>query len=452
MFGFKFLGNTRVPHNKNTADMQPVKMTTPKEVLLPMSQHLGAPATPVVKVGDEVKVGQLIAEANGFVSSPIYSSVSGKVTKIEPFTTSAGAEVMAVRIESDGLMTVADGITAPVVEDLDSFLLAVRNSGVVGLGGAGFPTAAKLDAAKKGGIHTVVINGAECEPYLTGDTRTMLDDSKYLYEGVMLLDQYVGTVERFFFAVEKNKPECIEELARVFQDNPKVTVSTLPSLYPQGAERVAVYNTTGIVIPEGKFPADVGVLVINVSTLAFIAKYVECGMPLVERCVTVDGSAVAEPKNLLVPIGTSIAEVIEAAGGLKEEAGKVLYGGPMMGTPAANMECPVLKTTGGLTVLTVKDATEPDATACIHCGKCVEVCPMGLYPTSITKAFDISTTEDRMARFEELSITLCMECGCCSYVCPARRPLVQNNRLAKSSYRAYKAHQAKLIKVEEKEI
>ena len=419
-------------------------MASPKEVLLPMSQHLGAPATPVVKVGDEVKVGQLIAEANGFVSSPIYSSVSGKVTKIEPFTTTAGAEVSAVRIESDGLMTVCEDITAPEVTDLDSFLAAIRKSGVVGLGGAGFPTSAKLNAAKNGSIHTVVINGAECEPHLTSDTRTMLDDSKYVYEGITLLDKYVGTVEKFYIAIEKNKPQCIEELARVFQDNPKVTVSTLPSLYPQGAERVAVYNTTGIVVPEGKFPTDVGVLIMNVSTLAFIAKYVETGMPLVERCVTVDGSAVAEPKNLIVPIGTSVGDVIEAAGGLKEEAGKVLYGGPMMGNPASSLESPVLKTTGGLTVLTVKDATEPEATACIHCGKCVDACPMGLYPTNFTKALDITTTDDRMARLEELAITLCMECGCCSYVCPARRPLVQNNRLAKSSYRAYKAHQAQL--------
>ena len=445
MFGFKFLGNTHVPHNKNTADMQPVRMSTfPKEVLLPMSQHLGAPATPVVKVGDQVQVGQLIAEASGFVSSPIYSSVSGKVLKIEAYTTPAGAEVSAVRIENDGLMTVYEGITPPVAEDLDSFLLAIRNSGIVGLGGAGFPTAVKLDAAKKGGIKTVVINGAECEPYLTGDTRTMLDDSKYLFEGIELLDKFIGTVENFYFAVEKNKPECIEELARVFQDNPKVTVSTLPSLYPQGAERVTVYNTTGVVIPEGKFPADMGVLVINVSTLAFIAKYFETGMPLVERCVTVDGSAVAEPKNLIVPIGTPVCDVIEAAGGLKEKVGKVLYGGPMMGVPVANLNEPTIKTTGGLTVMSLKDSIEREITACIHCGKCVDACPMSLYPTNFTKALDIENTDDRMARLEELSITLCMECGCCAYVCPANRPLVQNNRLAKSSYRAYKAHKASL--------
>ena len=444
MFGFRFLGNTHVPHHKNTADMQPVKMTAPKEVLLPMSQHLGAPATPVVKVGDEVKVGQLIAEANGFVSSPIYSSVSGKVTKLDAYINGAGNNVAVVRIESDGLMTEYEGITPPEVTDLDSFLAAVRASGLVGLGGAGFPTAVKLDAARKGEIHTVVINGSECEPYLTSDTRTMLDHSDLICEGVNLLDKFIGTVKKFVFAVENNKPACIEELVRVFQDNEKVSVKPLPSLYPQGAERVTVFNTTGIVIPEGKFPADVGVLVMNVTSVATLAKYIMTGMPLVERCVTVDGSAVKEPKNLIVPIGTPIRDVIEAAGGTKEEIGKVLYGGPMMGNPICSLDEPVLKTTGGLTVMNVKDATERPTTACIHCGKCVDVCPMGLYPTNFTKALDISNIDERMQRLEDLSITLCMECGCCSYVCPANRPLVQNNRLAKTSYRAYKARKTEL--------
>ena len=444
MFGFKFLGNTKVPHRKNTADLQPVRMTPPNEVLLLTAQHIGAPATPVVKVGDEVKVGQLVAEASGFVSSPIYSSVSGKVTKIDSYITYTGATVPAIKVESDGLMTVCEDITPPVAEDLDSFLTAVRNSGVVGLGGAGFPTAVKLDAVKKGNIKTIVINGSECEPYLTSDTRTMLDESKYVYEGIALLEKFVGTVENYYFAVEKNKPECIKELARVFQDNPKVTITALPSRYPQGAERVTVYNTTGIVIPEGKLPADVGVLLINVSTLAAIAKYFETGMPLVERCVTVDGSAVAEPKNLIVPIGTPIRDVIEAAGGLKEEAGKFLFGGPMMGNPACSLDDPITKTTNGLTVLNLKDSVDPNATACIHCGKCVEACPMGLYPTSITKVLTVENTEEKMAKLEKLCITLCMDCGCCSYVCPAKLPLVQNNRLAKSSYRAYKAHKANL--------
>ena len=444
MFGFKFLGNTHVPHHKNTADMQPVKMTPPSEIVLSMAQHIGAPATPVVKVGDQVKVGQLVAEATGFVSSPIYSSVSGKVTKIDAYVNGAGNNVATVRIENDGLMTEYEGITPPEITDLDSFLKAVRASGLVGLGGAGFPTAVKLDAARKGQINTVVINGAECEPYLTSDTRTMLDESESIFEAVSLLDTYVGTIEKFVFAVESNKPQCIEELARVFQDNPKVSVKPLPSLYPQGAERVTVYNTTGIIIPEGKFPADMGVLVINVTSLATIAKYVKTGMPLVERCVTVDGSAVSEPKNLIVPIGTPISAVIDAAGGVKEEIGKVLYGGPMMGNPVCSLDEPVLKTTGGLTVMNVKDAQEKEISACIHCGKCVDVCPMSLYPTNFTKALDIANTDERMQRLEDLSITLCMECGCCSYICPANRPLVQNNRLAKTSYRAYKARQATL--------
>ena len=444
MLGFKFLGNTHVPHNKNTADLAPVKMAPPKEVLIPTSQHIGAPATPIVKVGDEVKVGQLIAEATGFVSAPIHASVSGKVTKIDSYLSPMGSTVPAIRIESDGLMTPDENVAPPAVSDLDSLIEAVRNSGLVGLGGAGFPTAVKLNAAKNGGIHTIVINGSECEPYLTSDTRTMLDDSGYIYKGIALLDKYIGTVENFYIAVEKNKPECIEELARIFQDYPKVTISALPSLYPQGAERVTVYNATGIVIPNGKLPADVGVLVINVSSLAFIAKYVETGMPLVERCITVDGSAVADPKNLIVPIGALVGDVIEAAGGLKEEAGKILYGGPMMGIPVCSLEEPTLKNNNGLTVFTKKDATVKDATACIHCGKCVEKCPMSLYPTSITAALEISNKDDRMAKLEELNILLCMECGCCSYICPASRPLVQNNRLAKNAYRAYTAHKATL--------
>ena len=444
MFGFKFLGRTHIPHHKNTAEMPAVRMTSPKEVLLPMSQHIGAPATPVVKVGDEVKVGQLIAEPSGYVSSPIYSSVSGKVLKIEDYLRPDGRTVSAIRIESDGLMTLCEDITPPEVSDFDSFIAAVRASGLVGLGGAGFPTSVKLDAVKKGEIKEIVINGAECEPYLTSDTRAMLDESESIFDGIALLEKYVPSAEKFIFGIENNKPSCIEEMARIFQDNPKVTVQPLPSLYPQGAEKVIVHNTTGKVIPEGKLPADVGVLVINVTSLSVLAKYVKTGMPLVERCVTVDGSAVAEPKNVIAPIGTSIGELIEFAGGLKEEPGKVLYGGPMMGIPAANLNEPITKTTGGITVLNIKDSTERDSSACIHCGKCVEACPLNLDPTAYSKALKIESKEEKMERLEEYKINLCMECGCCSFVCPANRPLVQNNRLAKTALREYKAHKANL--------
>ena len=444
MFGFKFLGKARIPHHKNTAEMPPIKMTPPSEVLLPMSQHIGVPATPIVKVGDEVKVGQLIAEASGYVSSPIYSSVSGKVIKMDSYLRSDGKVVPAIRIQSDGLMTVADGIAPPEVSDLDSFILAVRNSGLVGLGGAGFPTSVKLDAVKKGAIDTVVINGAECEPYITADTRTMLDESESVYDGIALIEKYIPSVESFIFGIEENKTAAIEEMARIFQDNHKVTIQPLPSLYPQGAEKVIIKNTTGRVVPEGKLPADVGVLVINVTSLSILAKYVKTGMPLVERCVTVDGSAIKEPKNVIVPIGTSLGDVIEFAGGTLEAPGKVLFGGPMMGIPAASLDEPTLKTTGAITVLTVADSLEREATACIHCGRCVSVCPHSLNPTAFSKALNIENTDERMERLEEYSLNLCMECGACSFVCPARRPLVQNIRLAKSTLRDYKSHKSTL--------
>ena len=443
MFGFKFLGNTHVPHNKNTAGTVPVKMTTPKEVLLPMSQHIGAPATPIVKVGDEVKVGQLIAESSGYVSSPVHASISGKVTKIENYLRPDGNAVSAIRIESDGLMTVSEEVVPPVVEDIDSFINAARASGLVGLGGAGFPTAVKLDAIKKGGIHTIVINAAECEPYITSDTRTMLDRADAIFDGISLLEKFVPTAEKFVFGIEKNKPECIEEMARIFQDNPKVSILPLPALYPQGAEKIIIHNTTGIVVPEGKLPADVGVLVMNVTSLAVLAHYIKTGMPLVEKCVTVDGTAVKNPMNVIVPIGSFISDVVEFAGIDAENVGKVLFGGPMMGAPACAFSEPIDKRTNALTFFTWQDAIDRDASACIHCGRCVDACPMKLNPTAFTKALGLGR-DDKMAKLEEYSVALCMECGCCSFVCPANRPLVQNNRLAKSALREYKAHQQKL--------
>ena len=444
MFGSKFLGNTRVPHHKNTADMQPIKMAPPKDVLLLLSQHIGTPAAPVVKVGDEVKVGQLIAESTGYVSSPIHSSVSGKVTKIESYLTSNGKNTAAIRIESDGLMTPAENLAPISVTDLDSLIYAARESGLVGLGGAGFPTAVKFDALKKGIINTVVINGAECEPYITSDTYTMLAESDMVHYGVSLLEQCAPDVERFVFGIENNKPECIHELVRVFGDDSKASVKPLPSRYPQGAEKVLIYNTTGLIVPEGKLPSDVGVLVINVTTLAALAKYVKTGMPLVERCITVDGSAVKEPKKVVAPIGTSVKDILDFAGGIKEDVGKILIGGPMMGNSIHSIDEPITKTTGSIVALNTKDATLDEPTNCIHCGRCVSSCPMFLNPTEFSKALNIEILEERIARLEECHINLCMECGCCSYVCPASRPLVQNNRLGKIAVRSYHDHQSNL--------
>ena len=443
MFGFKFLGNTHIPHNKRTAESSPLRMTSVGEVLLPVAQHIGAPATPIVKVGDEVKVGQLIAESAGYVSSAIHSSVSGKVVKIEDYLLYNGKTVPAIRIQSDGLMTVSDQITPPQVTDLDSFIGAVRTSGLVGLGGAGFPTAVKLDAAKKGTIHTVIINVAECEPYITCDTITVMEQYEAICEGIAMLQQYIPSAEKFIFGVEQNKPECIAKLKDTFKDNSKVSVATLPSLYPQGAEKVLIYNTTKLVVPEGKLPADIGVLVINVTSLAFLANYIKTGMPLVEKCITVDGSAVTEPKNVIVPIGTSVRDVLAFVGVDNETIGKVLFGGPMMGVAAHSLDQTIEKRTNALTVLGVQDAVEREATACIHCGRCVKACPMQLNPTAFSKALDLGT-EEKMAKLEENRINLCMECGSCSYVCPASRPLLPNNRLAKAALRDYKAHQSTL--------
>ena len=438
------LGNTKIPHNKNTANMIPVRMPPPAEVLLPMSQNIGAPATPVVKVGDYVKVGQLIADSNSPVSSPIYSSVSGKVAKIETYLRSDGKSVPAVRIESDGLMTVCEDITPPTVTDVESFIAAIRSSGIVGLGGAGFPTAIKMNIAPDVNIDTVIINGAECEPYITVDTRTMLDQSEDVREGIELLKKFITGATKYVIGIEKNKPACIDEMKRVFGGDPTVSVKTLPLRYPQGAEKVLIHTVTKRVVPEGKLPIDVGVLVINVTTVAALARYIKTGMPLVERCITVDGSAINSPMNVIAPLGTPIRDLIAFTGGLKEDPVKVIFGGPMTGFAAHSLDEPVVKTTGAVLAFTKKDAEAKPATACIHCGRCVESCPHMLEPTSFCKALDIKDQKERFLRLEELKINLCVECGCCSYVCPARRPLVESNRIAKNFVREYKANSENL--------
>ena len=444
MFKRKFLGNTRIPHRKNTAQLSPVRMTPPREVLLPMDQHLGAPSVPVVKVGDEVKVGQLIADASGPVSSPVYASVSGKVTKIEDCLRANGNLVPAIRIESDGLMTPCEDITPPDITDLPSLIEAFRRSGIVGMGGAGFPTAVKLGAIMKSDIQTIIINGAECEPYITSDARTMIDEADYVYQGIKILQSVAPSIEKYVIGIEINKPECIKTLRDITKDDPTVSILPLPLRYPQGAEKVLIYNATGITVPENKLPAELGVIVINVTTLATFAKYAETGMPLVERCVTVDGSAVIEPKNVIAPIGTSVEDMVDFAGGFVQKPCKIIMGGPMTGRAAYSLGEPVVKTTNAIVVLAEKDTEGKKVTACIHCGRCVEACPHRLNPTALCKALSIDNVDERMARLEDERVNLCIECGCCSYVCPAARPLVENIRVAKNSFREYKAHKASL--------
>ena len=432
------LGKVHVPHRKNTADMPAVRMPDPSSVTILMSQHIGAPATPVCKAGDKVFVGTLIGEAGGFVSAPVHSSVSGTVKKLDTYLLPNGRECVSVTIESDGQNTPDESITPPTVTTFAELSAAVRASGLVGLGGAGFPTSVKLDPSKIDKIDTLLLNGAECEPYITSDTRTMIDDAEYVREGVEAILNLSG-IPNAIIGIESNKPECISKMQEVFAGDERVKVASLPSTYPQGGEKILIFNTTGRAVPEGALPADVGVLIMNVTSVAFLAKYLKTGMPLVEKCVTVDGSAIKNPQNLLVPIGTSIKDVIEATGSSCEDAGKILYGGPMMGMSVYSVDAPVLKSTNAVTALNKKDAKALEPTPCIHCGRCVSACPMGLNPTIYAKALNVSDENDRAERLESAKVNLCIECGCCSFVCPAKRPLVENNRLAKAALREIKA-------------
>jgi len=424
-------------------------MPVPAVVSIPMSMHIGAPAKPVVKVGDEVKVGQLLAEAGGFVSSPIHSSVSGKVKKLDDILSANGQYVTTIIIETDGNQEILEGLEPPEVTDLDSFLEAVKNSGVVGLGGAGFPTAVKLKVDLER-IEAVIVNGAECEPYITSDTRTMIDDAQWVIEGVKLLQKYLK-VKRTVIGIEDNKPKCIKKLKELTKDEGGIEIMALPAVYPQGAEKVLIYNSVGKIVPEGKLPIDVGAIVVNCTTLACIAKYIKTGMPLTEKIVTVDGSCVEEPKNVIAPIGASMKDVFEFCGGFKSEPAKVLYGGPMMGIAVYDLEEPILKNTNAILAFNKKDADLPEPTNCIRCGRCVGVCPVDLTPVAIESAY--------MARkgdlLKALKVNLCIECGCCSYVCPAKRQLLQGNRLAKAFLNKHiaeeKAEEEKKNAVSEKE-
>ena len=420
------LHGVHVPHRKNTAGLAPVRMPVPASVTIPMSMHIGAPAVPTVKVGDTVKVGQLIAAPGGFVSSPVYASVSGKVKKIDDMLMSSGRFMKAVTIESDGEQTVLETIAPPDVTDLPSFLNAVRDSGVVGLGGAGFPTAVKLSVKDLKQVEAVIINGAECEPYVTSDTRTMLDDAPWIGKGIALLQKYMQ-VPRVVIGIEANKPECVKAMEDLANRMKGVEVMALPALYPQGGEKVLIYHTTGRIVPEGKLPLDAGAIVINCTTLAAIAKYIETGMPLVEKVVTVDGSAVSEPKNVIAPIGASMQSLFDFCGGFKSEPRKVLYGGPMMGIAVPNTEFPVMKNTNAILAFAEAEAVLPEPTACIRCGRCVDACPLNLMPAAIEAAYNKRNVE----KLRALHANLCMECGCCSFACPAKRMLVQTNKLAK---------------------
>jgi len=427
------LNGVKVPHHKNTMNCETVSMPVPATVTIPLLQHMGAPCTPVVKLKDEVKVGQLLAQAGPGLSVPIHSSVSGTVVRIEDFINPGGVRTQSIVINTDGLQTVDESVKPPVVEDHASFVEAVRNSGLVGLGGAGFPTFIKLNPKNLEEVDTLVINGAECEPYITADNREFLENGKNVVKGIELVCRYLA-IDHVFIGIEDNKPEAIAKMKELIKDRFGWKVVALKSKYPQGAEKVLIYETTGKVVKEGQLPADQGVIVMNVSSVAFVASYMETGMPLVSKRLTVDGSAVAEPKNVLAPIGAHYGDVIEFCGGYKAAPKMILMGGPMMGIAVPNDDYPVVKNNNAILAFAEEDTLLRDENPCIRCSRCVNACPVLLMPAAIDKAV-LARDLDTLA---ELKVNLCIECGCCSYVCPAGRYLTLRNKMAKKMLREKK--------------
>ena len=396
---------------------------TSGEMVYPLSQHIGAPAKAIVKVGDEVLVGQKIAEAGGFISAVVVSSVSGKVKKIEPRVTAGGAKSISIVIENDGQYTAVEGLG----EDRDVTKLSkqeirdiVREAGIVGLGGAGFPTNVKLTPKDESKIDYIIVNGAECEPYLTCDYRMMIEEPERLIGGLKVMLQLFENAKAVI-GVENNKPKAIEKLRALVKDEPKISVEALQTKYPQGGERSLIYAVTGREINSSMLPADAGCVVDNVNTVMAIYDAVCKRTPILERVITITGDAIKEPQNFKVRTGMNYNDIIEAAGGFKADPKKILSGGPMMGQAMYTTDVPVTKNSSSLTCFLEDEVEKNPESPCIRCGRCGEVCPEFLVPVLMMK----SCMNGDSAGYEKLYGMECIECGSCSYICPARRPLTQ---------------------------
>ena len=418
------LNSIKVPHLKASADVRSVNIKLPEKVIIAMSQHGGVPCKPLVSVGDEVKTGQLIGDSDAVFSAPIHSSVTGRVTGMTNVLNVFGAVHEALVIETVPNQTLSEEIKPPVINSREDFVAAIKRSGSVGLGGAGFPTHIKFayDPAETE-IDTLIINGAECEPYITSDHRAMLEEGEKIVDGTRKIQEYLG-IKRAVIAVESNKPDAIKNLTELIANYPDIDVITLRPAYPQGAEKVIIHSVTGRVVRKGNLPSSVGCIVLNCSTAAFISDYLKTGVPLIKRRVTIDGNIVNKPRNLIVPIGTRACDMIAAAD-VRVSPDRAIFGGPMMGISFYDEEMPITKTTNAL--LLFADTKKSHHTACIRCGRCIRACSMGLMPTELDRAFDKKDVE----LLKKLSVDKCMNCGACSYVCPAKRNLSERNQLAK---------------------
>ncbi len=425
-----FKGGAHVPHLKKLTKNIPLeRIKEPKKVIIPLQQHIGAPCEPIVKVGDKVKIGQKIGQPQAFVSAPVHSSIAGTVKSIGSHISPIGMKVNSVTIEADG-SDALDNTLRPhnSLNELtkEEILEIIKDAGITGMGGAGFPTHVKLSPPSDKKIDTVIINGSECEPYLTSDYRLMVEKPEAIVFGTKAIMKAVG-VEKSFIAIEDNKPEAIKKLKEVCKNDQSIQIVSLKSKYPQGDEKRVINAITGREVPSGGLPMDVGAIVSNIGTANAIGEAIREGKPLYERIVTVTGKGIKNPKNLIVKIGTPFSEVIKQCGGYSGVPGKIIMGGPMMGISQYTDEVPVIKGTSGILVLTQEEARPRPVQPCIKCGKCLEVCPVNLEPLYLNK-FALKQMFDQA---EEYHVLDCIECGSCSYICPSKRPLVDSIRLAK---------------------
>jgi len=426
---YTFKGGWHIPDYKELTNDKPIRSLPGDKVhIYPLQQHIGAPLNPTVQIGDTVKVGQIIADSDQYVSTPVHSSVSGTVKDIAPYIHPSGAKVTSIFVENDFEYTVHESIKPYDIDNMtkEEMLSVIRNSGIVGMGGAGFPTHVKLSPPPDKKIEHLIINGAECEPYITSDHRRMIEDPDSIIDGIGIVLKVLG-LSVGYIGIETNKQDAIEIMTKKAEECGFVKVFPLKPKYPQGAEKQLIYAITKKMVPSGGLPADAGAIVMNIDTVSQISKLFRTGMPLTKRVVTVSGDVINEPCNLEVYTGVTFNYLIEAAGGVNGDVKKLIMGGPMMGISQFSFDAPVIKTTSSLLALSHDESHFEDYQVCIKCGKCVENCPMRLMPLNLCKAAEKGDLET----CEEYNILDCIECGLCSYNCPGNKSLLHNIRIAK---------------------